>query len=122
MRSQKSLAKSIVIAAVIHLGACQSWKVEPRPVEAVVSEHSGPVAVTMTDRRWVVLRDARLANDSIVGIRIAGDAYGNARTALALNSVSAVERRRFSFMRPIGAGVAAAVLPSLYRLAVVEND
>jgi hypothetical protein len=122
MKSMR-FAGSIAIAALaLSSAACQSWNVERRPVETVVSDGSGPVAVTMNDRRWVVLKDARVTNDSIVGTRIAGNTYGNARTALAVTGVRVVEKRSFSPVKSMGIGVAAAFVPSLYRLAAVEND
>ena len=123
MKFPLRFARSIAIATFsLSSFACQAWKVEPRPVETVVRTQNGPVAVTMKDLRWVVLKDARVANDSIVGTRIAGNTYGNARTALAVRGVTVVEKRRFSLVRTVGLGVAAAFIPSLYRLAVVEND
>lgn len=123
MKSSLRFAGSIAIATLaLSSVACQSWNVEPRPVETAMRDQNGPVAVTMKDHRWVVLKDARVTNDSIVGTRIAGNTYGNARTALAVTGVRVVEKRSFSPVKSIGIGVAAAFVPSLYRLAAVEND
>jgi len=113
-----------VIALTLLSSACQAWKVENRPAEAVVRQnHSGNVAVTMNDLRWVVLKNPQLRSDSIVGTRIAGNTYGKERrTALSLRGVRSVETRRFSLVRTLGLGVVAYFVPTLYRLAVVEND
>ncbi len=80
------------------------------------------VAITMNDLRWVALSAPSIRGDSVVGTRIAGNTYGQRRTALALSGVRTVERRRFSLIRTIGLGVAAAFIPSLYRLAIVEEE
>ena len=119
------MTRSRITCALIPLAfiasACQAWKVEKRPIETVVQTQSGPIAVTMNDLRWVVLKDPVIANDSIVGTRIGGNTFGKGRTALSLRGVRAIEKRRFSFLRTLGLGVAAAFLPSLYKLAVVEE-
>ena len=123
MPMRSSFAKSaIVLAVTLSFSACQTWKVENRPVETAVRDHRGPVAVTMKDLRWVVLKNPSLANDSIVGTRVAGNTYGKGRTSLSIHGVRAVERRRFSLVRTLGLGVAAYFVPTLYRLAVVEDD
>ena len=113
---------AIVLAITLSASACQTWKVENRPVETVMRDQRGPVAVTMKDLRWVVLKNPSVANDSIVGTRVAGNTYGKGRTSLSIHGVRAVERRRFSFVRTVGLGIAAAFVPTLYRLAVVEDD
>lgn len=111
------------VAVVASLVGCQSWKVEKRPVEAVVaSQPNGMVAFTMNDLRWVVLKNPRILNDSVIGTRVGGNTYGKGRTALSASGVKAVETRRFSFLRTAYLGIAAAFIPTLYRLAVVEND
>jgi hypothetical protein len=74
----------------------------------------------MNDRRWVVLRDAGIRNDSIVGTRITGNTRGQRRTALSLSGVTAVQTRRFSFLRTIALGAALFFVPTVYRLAVVD--
>jgi hypothetical protein len=110
--------------ALLAIPSCQAWHVDNRPVEAVIQAQKGaPTAYTMNDLRWVVLKNSMLANDSIVGTRIGGNTYGRrARTALSVNGVRSVERRRISVIRTIGLGVFAAFIPTLYRLAVVEED
>ncbi len=102
--------------------ACQAWRVEERPIQTIVQQNHSPIAVTMNDRRWIVLKDAQLQNDSLVGRRLRGNTKGRGRTALSLSGVRAVETRKFSFIRTIGLGIALAFVPSLYRLAVVEED
>lgn len=109
-------------AIILSLTACQAWKVDKRPIEALVESGKSPVAVTMNDQRWVALRDPAIRNDSLVGTRIAGNTYGTRRMSLAVSGVRTVQTRRFSLLRTLGLGVAAAFIPSLYRLAIVEED
>ena len=117
------LAKAaIAFALVISSTACQAWKVDKRPIEALVASGKSPVAVTMNDQRWVALRNPSIRDDSLVGTRIAGNTYGTRRMSLAVSGVRIVQTRRFSVLRTLGLGVAAAFIPSLYRLAIVEED
>lgn len=111
-----------VFAVMLSLTACQAWKVDNRPIDALVESGKSPVAVTMNDQRWVALRNPEIVNDSLVGTRIAGNTYGTRRMSLAVSGVRIVQTRRFSFLRTLGLGVAAAFIPSLYRLAIVEED
>jgi hypothetical protein len=114
----------LLALALLAIPACQAWHVDNRPVEAVVQAQQGAAtAYTMNDLRWVVLKNATLANDSIIGTRIGGNTYSRrSRTALSVTGVRSVERRRISVLRTIGLGVVAAFIPTLYRLAVVEED
>jgi len=103
--------------------ACQGWRIEQRPVEAVVQDQqSGKVALTMNDLRWIVLSDPRVESDSIVGIRTSETTYGKSRTALPINGVRAVETRQFSLRKTVGLAVAFALLPLFYLAAFVEPE
>ncbi len=113
---------SLFASSSVLMTACQAWRVDDKPVATVVRQGTSPIAVTMNDRRWIVLKDAQLKSDSVVGRRLRGNTKGKGRTALSLSGVRAVETRKFSFIRTIGLGVALAFVPSLYRLAVVEED
>ena len=116
-------ARGTAVVTVLGAASCQAWKVERRPAAEVIGNaRSEKVAVTMNDARWVVLERAVIRSDSIVGERVTGNTYGKGRTALALEDVRALETRRFSFLRTIGLGVMAAFIPSLYRLAIVDNE
>ena len=123
MHTTRTTARaSLALVIVLSSAACQSWKVENRPIETVVETGKNPVAVTMNDQRWVALRNPAIHNDSLTGTRIAGNTYGTRRMSLAVSGVRTVQTRRFSLIRTLGLGVAAAFIPSLYRLAIVEED
>jgi hypothetical protein len=113
---------SVAFAIVFSSTACQAWKVDNRPIEALVQSGKSPVAVTMNDQRWVALRNPAILSDSLVGTRIAGNTYGTRRMSLAVSGVRTVQTRRFSLLRTLGLGVAAAFIPSLYKLAIVEEE
>ena len=118
-----SLRSLTVIAAVVLASGCQAWKVDNRPAPTVI-ERAGndKVAITMDDRRWVVLNNAQVQSDSIVGMRVTGNTVGTGRTALSLPRVRAIETRRFSITRTLGLGVVALFIPSLYRFAIIEEE
>ena len=119
-RILKSLASFAIVAAAT---GCTAWRVDQRPVPDVVSRHQNDdVAISMRDLRWVVLRNPRIENDSVVGSWIGGNSYGKSRTALALSGVTAVETRRLSLIRTIALGVAVALLPTVWRFATVEEE
>jgi poly(3-hydroxybutyrate) depolymerase len=115
------LASIAALAVIVGTSACQAWKVEDRPVEVVVRQgRSDPVAITMNDKRWIVLSGAHISNDSVVGMRVAGNTKGKGRTALSLGGVRVVQTRRFSFLRTAGLGIALWFVPAVYRFAVVD--
>lgn len=117
----RNLTSLIAVAAMFSIGACQAWKVDNRPAPAVIERAADDrVAIRMNDSRWVVLDDASVRSDSIVGTRVTGNTFGIGRTALSLHGVRAVETRRFSITRTLGLGVVAYFVPTLYRLAIVE--
>lgn len=112
----------LLVSIVLSSTACQAWKVDNRPIETLVESGKSPVAVTMNDQRWVALRNPAITNDTLVGTRIAGNTYGTRRMSLPVSGVRIVQTRRFSLIRTLGLGVAAAFIPSLYKLAIVEED
>lgn len=118
----RSLAGMVAVAVILSAGACQAWKVDNRPAPTIIERPgSSRVAITMNDGRWVVLDNANVSSDSIVGMRVTGNTFGIGRTALSLDGVRAVETRRFSIIRTLGLGVAALFIPTLYRFAIVED-
>jgi hypothetical protein len=121
--THRRVAPALIFLLASSSTACQAWHVEKKPVEAVVRQHpAGPVALTMHDKRWVVLESPRLERDSVVGIRTGGNTFGKGRTALPLNGIRSVETRRFSILRTLYLAAGAALIPSIYRLAVEDND
>ncbi len=115
------LASTATLALLAGTSACQAWKVESRPAEVVVRQgRSDPVAITMNDQRWVVLKGAHIRSDSVVGMRVAGNTKGNGRTARSRGGVRAVQTRRFSFLRTAGLGIALWFVPAIYRFAVMD--
>ena len=123
MQPARKVAKAqLAFAILVSSTACQAWKVDNRPVEALVASGKSPIAVTMNDQRWVALRNPSIRDDSLVGTRIAGNTYGTRRMSLAVSGVRTVQTRRFSLLRTLGLGVAAAFIPSLYKLAIVEEE
>jgi hypothetical protein len=111
------------LAAIAVVASCTTWRVDQRPIHEVITRNANEaVAVSMRDLRWVVLRNPRIQNDSIVGSRVTGNSYGKGRTALALRGVTAVQTRRFSLIRTLALGAAAYFLPTLWHFATVDED
>lgn len=103
------------------LTACQGWRIEQRPVEAVVQDQqSGKVALSTKNLRWIVLSDPRVESDSVVGIQTSERIFGKSRTAVPISSVESVSTRQFSLRKTVGLAVAIALLPLFYLAAFYE--
>ena len=121
--AHRRITSALIFTIAVSSTACQAWHVEKKPVEAVVRQNAaGPVALTMNDRRWVVLESPRVQRDSVVGIRTGGNTFGKGRIALPVNRIRSVETRRFSILRTLYLAAGAAFIPSIYRFAVEDND
>lgn len=95
------------MAAMVVLSACSTWKHTPLSAgspPAITREQ--PTRVTRTDRSTLVLRDARVEGDSVIGN--VGDPP--MRHAVALSAIQSIEQREINGDRTLGAAVGGAVL------------
>jgi len=85
----RPLAVTLALAAA--LGACTTWSQRPVPSPAGEQRYAGPVRVTRTEGRPVLLDGVTVGADSIVG-----RAHRNpdARIAIPISEVRRVEARR----------------------------
>lgn len=99
-RVSRSLPLVIVLTAVT---ACTTWSRQSAPPAEVVSKHPGAlVRVTRTDHSVITLRDASVANDSLVGTT---DDKARLRVAMPVADVASVDTREVSAGRTAGLGV-----------------
>ena len=95
------------LAMLALLSGCSTWKHTPLAAGdplAISSER--PIRVTRTDRSILVLQDARIEGDSVIG------SIGNPpmRHAVALSAIQSIDQRQVSAGRTAGAAVGGAAL------------
>jgi hypothetical protein len=120
-RSARSALALSLAGTVAGLPACRTWRAEPLP-RAVAGAPAperivrGPVRATRLDGRRVELAEARVANDTLRGpLRARAAPGGVATVAVPLDSVHALEARRFSPVRT--AGLVGGILAAWFALA-----
>lgn len=104
----------LAAACLLLMGGCTAWMERPAP--AVSRIIPGPVRLTRTDGSTVVLADAMVRDDSIIG---APNHNPDAGVSLALSEVRRVEVRRVDVASTTWAvllGAAAAARIALYIL------
>ena len=108
----------VLLAGLVSVAAaCHTWHVPPLAPEALLAAPSKPsiARFTLRDSTRVVLRQPRLAGDSVTGTP-AGSERGTIRT-LPLAEVSEIALRRFSPGKTIG--LVAAGFAGLYAVAFI---
>ena len=121
MRLASRVRQGAIVFAIGLLSGCQGWRIDERPVPAVVQDElGGKVAVTMNNLDWVVLHNPAIENDSIIGTRTRETIFGRDRTALPLDRVRAIETRQFSLRRTVGMAVAIALAPVIVYVSLVD--
>lgn len=110
-----------VAAAVAFLAGCHSWGVPDDPSPASLRQESPrDVRVTRSSGEEILLRDARVREDSVVGT-----APDGSRTAVALSSARRMQVREFDGVETalltagIGAGALVAV-GALFTVAFLD--
>lgn len=101
------MRRSSLVPLIVLLAAagCTSWRPAPEPAPAAVrASPSETVRIRRTNGSVILLHDAAVSGDSIVG---QSDAFG--RVAIATSDVAAVEVRRHDSRKTAGllAGIAA---------------
>jgi hypothetical protein len=104
-------ALTVAVAIALQLAGCTSWRVQSvAPEQLLAAEHPGQVRVQTRDGTRIVLRDPRLARDSLMGRVSAppswagppGQSEGTLRYAVALADVTQVAVRRTNALKTIG--------------------
>lgn len=104
----------LAAACPLLMGGCAAWMERPAPAPTASRVIPGPVRLTRTDGSAVVLADAMVRDDSIMG---APNHNPDAGVSLALSDVRRVEVRRVDVASTTWAvllGAAAAARIALY--------
>jgi hypothetical protein len=113
MRIPSRSAVSVVLLAALFTSGCFGWGTQPTPTLSSTQRLPDPVRVTRLDTSTLILRDAAVSGDSIVGHS------GDQRVAVALADVQKVEGQEVDFLKTAGTsfmvtlvivGVTAAVV------------
>lgn len=80
------------IAALLLVSACNEWVHVETPQEALMRAKARTVQVTKTDRTVLLLRDATLVRDTLVGT----DARDGSLRATPLSDITSMDIRQFS--------------------------
>jgi hypothetical protein len=105
-----------LLPLVISVSGCTTWGQRPMPEASSSASLPSPVRVTHNDQSVLVMEDAVVSGDSIVGY--AG--RDHVRTAVAVADVRSMQARKTDFMATVGltaaVTLAAAVLAISYSL------
>jgi hypothetical protein len=106
-RSPRSVV-GLVLLASMSLSGCHGWRAQPNPPSG--AQLPSPARITRTDESVLVLRDAAVSHDSIVGqVDRSGEAV---RVAIPLSQVRSIDARRMDGARTalLGVGVLGGLL------------
>ncbi len=105
----------VLVPLVVCVSGCMSWGTQPTPEPSSSRKLPDPVRVTRRDQSVMLLQDAVVSGDSIVGY--AG--REKVRTAVALADVQTVQGQKTDFFATVGlttvitlaaAGIAVIIL------------
>jgi len=98
---------SFTLVTLVVASACTTWSRQSAPPAQVVAGHPHAlVRVTRADHSVVTVRDARVANDTLVGTTN-DDAH--IPVAIAVGDIESIDTRAVSGARTAGLGVGALV-------------
>jgi hypothetical protein len=111
----RAFARRLALPLLLAVAApgCVTWNPQPTPEPSSRERLPDPVRVTRSDAGTVLLFDAALAGDSIVGFTGGGSASGQ-RVAVAMSDVRRLEARKTN-----AAGTAGLVAAAALALGVV---
>jgi hypothetical protein len=99
MRSLRLLLLPVLLLSA--LSACQTWYVRGIPQDPAPRALPSPVRVTLTDGSVLVMRDAEVRADSLIGM-VGERAASPLRVAVAMPQVRRVEERGVDFPATVG--------------------
>lgn len=95
MSLSRRLLLGILIPVSISVSGCRSWGREPTPEPSPAHQLPRPVRVTLTDERVLVLDEAMVYGDSIVGY----ESPDTLPTTVALADVRTMQARKKDYPR-----------------------
>lgn len=105
-KSPRSVIALLLLASMT-LSGCQGWRAQTNPPSG--AQLPNPARITRTDESMLVLRNAAVSHDSIVGQ--VGRSGATERVAVPLSQVRRIDARRMDGARTalLGAGVLVGV-------------
>lgn len=99
------------MALALTASACTTWRVEKDPLPAPLDGQTLPqIRVVTRQRDTIIVYDARIAGDTIIGLsRPSGDA-GAERVAIGTNAVAQVEYRAGTIWKTLWTATATVAL------------
>ena len=109
----------VPLSMALALSACSSWRVETDPLPAPLGERAvSQVRVLTKNGQFIVVYDARLSGDSIVGTQFPPSSGPSRRIAVAGDDVVQVERSKFDLWKTVYTPVAIFGIALLVGLIV----
>jgi hypothetical protein len=102
-----------LLPLVISVSGCVAWRQQPAPEPSSSRRLPDPLRVTRNDQSVVVMEDAVVSGDSLVGY--AG--RDHARTSVALAEVRTMQGRKTDVMATVGLAAAAALAAALFAIS-----
>ena len=97
----------IPLSMALVLSACTSWRAETEPLPAPLDERTlSQVRVLTKNGQFIVVYNARLSGDSIIGSQFPPSAGPSLRIAVAVDDVVQLERAKFDLWKTIYTPVA----------------
>ena len=108
MTARSRRAAAVLLALVLGAAGCGTWGRRPVPQPSSAEPLPRTMRVTRTDHSSLVLYDATVAGDSLVGF--AGSGSARARVAVPLADVERVDGRKVSVVRTAGTTLALVAI------------
>ena len=113
MRISSRSAVSVVLLAAFFTSGCFGWGTQPTPAPSSTQRLPDPARITRLDTSTLILRDAAVSGDSIVG------QSGDQRVAVALADVRKVEGQEVDFLKTAGTSFVVSIVVIGVTAAVV---
>ena len=109
---------AVVLSLAVFASGCFGWAGKRTPEPASTQRLPDPVRITRTDASTIVLRDAAVSGDSIVGYT-SGSAETRQRVAVALRDVRTMEAKEVAFLRTAGLSFAVTIVAAAAAVVLV---
>ncbi len=101
----------VPLSMALALSACTSWHVETDPLPAPLDGRTvSQVRVLTKNGQFIVVYDARLSGDSIIGSQRPRSSGSSRRIAIAVDDVAQLERSEFDLWKTIYTPVAVVAI------------
>lgn len=117
MRPARRRNLTFVLLPALFATGCYGWSGKPTPTPESTQQLPDPVRITRNDAATLVLREATVSGDSIVGYT-EGSPETRQRVAIALTEVERVQGREVSFVKTAGTSFAITLVVGIIAIGV----